>query len=726
MNILKPVLIIRRLFVTSLMLTVLIWSPHSFAQESESATNVLTVLSSTLSPIKKIERYQQHKLELQAITSDQDRSKAYHWLGQSYYQIGDANQAEAMMLKALAIEKTIANSERRSSKINNDLGLVAIVRKDLPKALSFFREAYRFSDSINDTQGRAISATNVAKTLLDQDDLASVEDILKQITTDLNNLPPNNGMANSWLSLGQLYRKAVKQTAIPESGRLDALDAYTKAKTLAEIDQDKAAQAFAYGYLGELYEDENKLVEALNYTRQALFYSQELADDTLLYRWQWQSARLLKAQGETDAALNLYRQAVVTLNRSRTQLTLGSGINFKQSVGPVFYEFADLLLKQSSSLDSEQDQQKALEEVIAVLEAVKLAEVEDYFDSECVLLPEQEIKLTDINTDSAIIYPVLLQDRTELIVQLPTGIKQYTSKVSASELRSTVDGFRSAIEGRSSTEAYLAPAQRLYSWLIAPFAKDLQEQEVSTIVLVPDGPLRSIPISALHDGKQFLIEKYAVATTPGITLTDPKPFNRDNIKVLASGLTEAVQGYSALPSVVKELKNIQTVFNTTMYKDNSYQLDIVESEMTGGKYNIIHFATHGEFSSDHNKSFLLTYDDKLTMNKLESTIGLRRFQTEPIDLLVLSACQTAVGDDQAALGLAGVAIKAGARSALATLWYIDDNATSQLIADFYKQLSQEDQTKAKALQMAQVNMITQTSLTHPRFWAPFLMIGNWL
>ena len=131
-------------------------------------------------------------------------------------------------------------------------------------------------------------------------------------------------------------------------------------------------------------------------------------------------------------------------------------------------------------------------------------------------------------------------------------------------------------------------------------------------------------------------------------------------------------------------------------------------------------------NSTRGAGILLTYDDKLTMNKLESTIGLRRFQTEPIDLLVLSACQTAVGDDQAALGLAGVAIKAGARSALATLWYIDDNATSQLIADYYKQLTQEDQTKAKALQMAQVNMITQTTLTHPRFWAPFLMIGNWL
>ena len=128
-----------RIFISSLMLAVLICSPHSIAQESDSAINALTVLSSTLSPIKKIEWYKQHKLELLAITSEQDKSKAYHWLGQSYYQVGDANQAEAMMLKALEIEKTIENSARRSSKINNDLGLVAIARKDLPRALAFFQ-----------------------------------------------------------------------------------------------------------------------------------------------------------------------------------------------------------------------------------------------------------------------------------------------------------------------------------------------------------------------------------------------------------------------------------------------------------------------------------------------------------------------------------------------------------------------------------------------------------
>jgi CHAT domain-containing protein len=209
-------------------------------------------------------------------------------------------------------------------------------------------------------------------------------------------------------------------------------------------------------------------------------------------------------------------------------------------------------------------------------------------------------------------------------------------------------------------------------------------------------------------------------------LTDPKPFSSKNIRVLASGLTEAVQGYSALPSVNRELENVSSVFETTVYQDDDYQLAKVAEEMSSGDYDIVHFATLGEFNRDHTKSFLLTYDNRLTMRQLENTIGLRRFQSEPIELLVLSACQTAVGDERAALGLAGVAIQAGARSALATLWFINDEATSELVADFYLQLNTGQQTKAQALQAAQVNMMTNTQFQHPSFWAPFLMIGNWM
>jgi CHAT domain-containing protein len=92
----------------------------------------------------------------------------------------------------------------------------------------------------------------------------------------------------------------------------------------------------------------------------------------------------------------------------------------------------------------------------------------------------------------------------------------------------------------------------------------------------------------------------------------------------------------------------------------------------------------------------------------------------------LSACETAMGDDQAALGLAGVAIKAGARSALATLWSINDRASSALVMEFYRQLGDSSVSKAVALQRAQLKMLADSAYDHPAYWSPFLLLNNWL
>ena len=146
---------------------------------------------------------------------------------------------------------------------------------------------------------------------------------------------------------------------------------------------------------------------------------------------------------------------------------------------------------------------------------------------------------------------------------------------------------------------------------------------------------------------------------------------------------------------------------------------------TGGTLRYL-LATHGHFDRNPQKSFLLTYDDKLTMDALSDSIGGRRYKGEPLELLVLSACETAAGDKRAALGLAGVALKAGARSALATLWQISDEATVKIITEFYLNTNQPELSKAQALQLSQVKLLKQERFRHPTDWAPFLLIGNWL
>jgi CHAT domain-containing protein len=140
----------------------------------------------------------------------------------------------------------------------------------------------------------------------------------------------------------------------------------------------------------------------------------------------------------------------------------------------------------------------------------------------------------------------------------------------------------------------------------------------------------------------------------------------------------------------------------------------------------VHIASHGLVESNVKNTFVLAFDQKITMDRLAELVGLFRFRKAPLELLTLSACETAAGDDRAALGLAGVAVKAGARSALATLWFIDDAVTSDLIGEFYKQLQNPTLSKAQALQKAQVKILKDPRYQHPNFWAPFLLINNWL
>jgi CHAT domain-containing protein len=246
------------------------------------------------------------------------------------------------------------------------------------------------------------------------------------------------------------------------------------------------------------------------------------------------------------------------------------------------------------------------------------------------------------------------------------------------------------------------------------------------LVLVPDGALRTIPLAALHDGKDFLIATYAVATTPGLNLTDPKPLQRENMKVLSAGLTQGVQGFAPLPNIVQELGAIEKIYGSRPLVDQRFVYGNLSQELKERQFSVVHIATHGKFEARPEDSFLLTFDDKLTMERLSQLIGYYRFRDEPLELLTLSACETAAGDDRAALGLAGLAIKAGARSALATLWFINDEASSVLISEFYAQLTDPTISKAVALQRAQLKLIRDPIYRHPTYWAPFLLLNNWL
>jgi len=376
---------------------------------------------------------------------------------------------------------------------------------------------------------------------------------------------------------------------------------------------------------------------------------------------------------------------------------------------------------------SSNDDQATLREARDVIESLRSAELEDYFQDQCVNLLKSKItSIEQISETAAVVYIIPLPDRTELLVSLKSGIKRVKSPVANEALADVAHDFRVNLEKRTTYE-YLEQAKQLYDWLIKPLEALLANSKIDTLVFIPDGALRNIPMAALNDGENYLIQKYAVAVTPGLTLMEPKTFKKESVVLVANGLSDGVQGFTPLQFVPQEMSSLKKLFGGTELMNKQFVKTNVDKEFAQANYSIVHIASHGHFDSDVKKTFVLTFDSKLTLDELEQLIRPAQLRDKPVELLTLSACQTAAGDDRAALGLAGVAIKAGARSAFATLWFVNDESSALLVSDFYLQLRDHpDISKAKALQAAQVKLLADPRYAHPCYWAPYLLIGNWL
>ena len=646
-------------------------------------------------------------------------------LGVAYHGLGDYRLAHQHLKTGLDIAHQLNDAET-SAILLNDLGSLNTAFDEMSSAEKNFRLAYSKAKTTGKSELIVRSGINLARINIKQRRQAGLKSLLDEMLRRVDALSSTDAIKlDSLLNIGDLYRAAQIRFKLNAQWRKQAFKIFNSARTIATNQNNPLALSYALGYLGQLYEDENRLKEALHYTRKASFSAQEADARESLYRWTWQTARLLRKQGKIKKALPVYRQTIKILAEIKQQLVQGSPDAYRRRIAPLYIEYADLLLTESGKSNGKQSQQY-LKEIRNTLENAKMAEMADHFNSSCLQQVAETKQLDVMTKESAIIYPILLKDRTEVLVSLPEGMKHFKVKVGYKQLAKQVIKLRKDLESYQQGADYKTSAQQLYKWLISPIEKDLRKQGVKTLVFVPDGPLRSIPMSALYDGKQFLVEKYAIATTPSLFLTDPKPIERDKVQILLGGLTESVQGFPALPNVAKEIKKISQMYPSKVYQDQDFVLDNIEAEMAEGSYSIVHVATHAQFDRDHEKSFLLAYDDKMTMDRIEDTIGVRKYTKAPLEMLVMSACQTAAGDDKAALGLAGVAVKAGARSALATLWFISDEATATLIGEFYTQLKNKQLSKAQALRNAQLSLINDQRYQHPSYWAPFLMIGNWL
>ena len=272
------------------------------------------------------------------------------------------------------------------------------------------------------------------------------------------------------------------------------------------------------------------------------------------------------------------------------------------------------------------------------------------------------------------------------------------------------------------SEEVIPPARQLYDWLIRPGKVSLQQQNIKTIVFVLDDLLRSIPMSVLYDGENYLVEQYNIALTPGLQLLTSTN-NATKYKTLTGGLTAARQGFPPLPKVESELVQINSLVPSEILIDDRFTRSNFQTQIERESFSTVHLATHGQFSSNAEDTFLLTWGDKINVKDIGNLVQNKG--ENPIELLVLSACETAAGDRRAALGIAGVAVRSGARSTVATLWAVRDDSTALLMSEFYRRLVQPGSTKAEALRQAQLSLIDNPKYNHPYYWSSFVLIGNW-
>ncbi|OUL35950.1 CHAT domain-containing protein [Nostoc sp. 106C] len=644
-------------------------------------------------------------------------------LGNVLRVVGDLEQSRKILHQSLEVATRMQlQSSQAISETWLSLGNTATAQQDIPAAINYYQQAAARSTS---PTTRIQADLNQLHLLLDDNQLNAAQALVSKIQAQIPNLPVSRKAVYARINFAQSLMKLKTGQEVTEIAQLLAT-AVQQARDL----QDQRSIAYALGNLAALYEQTQQFDSAQELTQQALAISQAINVPDITYRWQWQLGRLLKAKGDFKGAIAAYSESVKILQSLRNDLVAVNPevqFSFRDEVEPIYRQLVNLLLRSPGDSQPSQDN---LVQARAVIESLQLAELDNFFRVAC--LEGRPIQIDSVidrqDPTAAVIYPIILDDKLEVILKLPQQpLRHYKTNIAASEVEKILEQLRQQLIKPYTLQETQALSRQVYNWLLQPAEEYLAKSQIKTLVFVLDGSLRNIPMAALYDGQKYLIEKYAIALTPGLQLLTPKALSQQQIKALTAGITEARQGFSALSNVAQELNQIKSEVPTKVLLNQKFTSQTFQQEINSVPFPVVHLATHGQFSSNANDTFILTWDGRINVNQLDTLLRIRETERpNAIELLVLSACQTAAGDKRAALGLAGIAVRAGARSTLASLWNVDDKSTAELMSQFYRELTSTKLTKAEALRQAQLALLNNPKYQHPLFWAAYVLVGNWL
>ncbi|MBD2414582.1 CHAT domain-containing protein [Nostoc calcicola FACHB-3891] len=634
---------------------------------------------------------------LQSQPDSIEKTVSLRSLGDALLVVGNLKKSHEVLEESLRIARHLQSNADIGASLFS-LGNNALKQHDPANAIAYYQQTVAASPS---PLTKVQAQLNHLGLVIENQQWQEVQTLLPSIESQLDQLPLSRASIYARVNYAQNLTKvktndfqvSTKNSSPPLSTQNSAVllaSAIEQSRSLG----DKRAEAYAFKSLGGLYEQTKQLSEAQNLTLQGLALAQSSNAPEITYALEWQLGRLLWAQENINGAIAAYDAAVDTLQSLRKDLVVNKDVvnqdvqfNFRDSVEPVYRESVELLLQSQQGKADE----KILEKARQRIEALQLAELDDFFREAC--LQGQRVALDRVvdrdNPSAAILYPIILPQELQVIVKIPNQpLQNYSTKISQTEVENLLVELRRNLVNPTATKTVEIQSQQVYNWLLKPIELELQKSSVNTLVFVLDGLLRNIPMSALYDGQEYLVQKYAVALSLGLQLLDPKPLVEQKLVALTAGLTQPPPGFSKfapLLGIKSEFDGITKAgVSTTSLLDGDFKKKNLETEISATSFNIVHLATHGQFSSRLEDTFILDFDGEINVKDFDTLLGSQ--SKSIVELLVLSACQTATGDSRAALGLAGAAVRAGARSTIASLWQIDDKSTAMFVSAFYREL----------------------------------------
>lgn len=639
-----------------------------------------------------------------------------------------------------------------------ELGNLALLRKQTGRARDFY------SQVAADTAARPADALAAQLNLVRLAPAAGRRAALATLLPPIAALPDATARAQLLLNAGLLAASSGESALPVAHAALEQVRRETQGEPASRL------QVAALDGLAQLYESQGRWDEVIRLDQAALDAARPAPArplQDLLMVLEWRQARAWRRQGRADLALAAATRAVDHAQAVRPDLPIDTAdgrSTYQALLQPLLELYVDLQLAALDALPAERHAD-ALTRVREAVEAMRQSEMQDFLGDRCTV---EEADAAQLEPGAVALYPMLLPHRVELLVQTHEGLRRITHKTDRAQVIAAARELAQAL--RNGDESYIGSARRLYDWLIRPAESELAGMR--TLVVVPDGPLRLVPFSVLNDGRQPLVQRIAIGTVTGMSMTDaargrggrpsvllagvalPGPVveriaaadvlrsappaasagraigassraSRSASRALGQREAEAMRQELALPGVRDEVSAIATLTGGKVLLDGAFTVAAFEREAEGGDYRVVHIASHGVFGGTAESSYILAYDDLLGINRLQGVLRSEKLQQSPIDLLALSACETAEGNDRAPLGIAGAAMRARARSVLGTLWPVDDEAARQVMESFYRGLAREGQGKAAALREAQLELLRQPATRHPYFWAPFSLVGNW-